>query len=218
MVSSETGKLGIIKRSRESGTPVRTRYSDVRDVLRNALRNPASERRILNDAHMRFEQQEDDPSLSDFKRDDSAKSLDVIAGFREMRNQLAGYDFVQAPKSQPYLILAGVNVPVNCDILIHREHRGAQEIGAGLFRLTQAEDEETDRAAEKRREMGAYAATLVHMQVVANLAGDRRPAHAVCWSIDVQNREVYAAPRTYAQRTTNLENACRFIAAMWDHA
>lgn len=216
MVATDTGKIGIIKRARESGTPVRTRYSDVREVLRSALCDPAAEKRILIDAHNRFEQQVQDTSLSNFRRDDSAKSLDVIDAFRRMRNQLAGHDFIRPPKSQPSLTLSGVVVPVNCDILIHRDGRGGPEIGAALFRLTQADGEETERGAEKRREMGAYAATLVHMHVAANLGRNRRPAHQICWSIDIQNLEVHVAPRTYASKAANLENACRFIAAMWD--
>ena len=140
----------------------------------------------------------------------------MLAAFREMRNQLAGYDYVAAPKSQSSLSLAGVAVPVNCDILIHRGAKESPEIGAALFRLTQPDEDETERGAEKRREMGAYAATLVQMHVATNFSGNRRPAYQICWSVDVQNREVHVAPRNFAQRATNMENACQFIGAMWD--
>jgi hypothetical protein len=66
--------------------------------------------------------------------------------------------------------------------------------------------------------MGMYAATLAHLQVQQNLAGNREPHHQLCLSIDVQCREVHIAPRTSVQRAQNLENACRFIAALWETA
>ena len=114
--------------------------------------------------------------------------------------------------------IAGVEVSVYCDLLILREFKGVDQIGALLFRLTQPEDDESEKAADKRREMGLFAATLVHMQVTQNLAGNREPTFSLCWSVDVQNGDVHIAPRTYLTRVKSIENACRFIAAMWNSA
>jgi hypothetical protein len=35
-------------------------------------------------------------------------------------------------------------------------------------------------------------------------------------SIDVQHGEVFTAPDSNTRRMNDLENACRFIAALWD--
>ena len=218
MVSSDTAKIGIIKRARESTTPVRTRYRDLRDALKTALCDPVNERRILAAAKTKLEQKSDDPALTNFVRDDASKSLDALECYSDMRNQLAGFDYLAAPKKQPVLNINGVAVSVNCDLLIHREYRGTQEIGGVLFRFTKPDEAETPSAASKRREMGAYAATLVHMHLTTNLAGNRTPAYQLCWSADIQGTEVHHAPKTYAMKTRNIENACRFIAAMWDNA
>lgn len=218
MVATDTGKIGIIRRSRESGAPIRSRYKDARTAIRSALCDPVAEKRILAATKNALEQRSEDPSQSDFARDDAEKSFEALAAFADIRNQLAGYDYAPAPKSQPKLILNGVEVSVQIDVLIHRSYRGAEQVGAALFRLTKPEDDETDKAADKRRDVGQYAATLVHMQLVRNLAGNRVPQHTLCWSVDVQNGEVHAAPRNYLTRATNLENACRFIRAMWDTA
>lgn len=135
-----------------------------------------------------------------------------------MRNQLSGYDYLPAPTKQPKLILSGVEVSVYCDVVIHRSAKGTDQIGAALFRLTKPEDDETEKAADKRKEVGQFAATLVQMHLAKNLAGDRVPVFGLCWSVDVQNGDVHAAPKNYLSRATNLENACRFIFAMWDSA
>ena len=132
-----------------------------------------------------------------------------------MQNQLGGIAFRAAPTRQAPLRMSGLEVSVNVDVLVQRNRNGAEQIGGALFRFTKA-DEETDNAAAKRRDMGLYAATLVHMQVSQNLAGNHQPHYQLCMSIDVQAEDIHYAPRSFAQRAQNLENACMFIAAMWD--
>ena len=134
-----------------------------------------------------------------------------------MQNQLGGIAFRPAPVRQPPLLLAGVEVAVNVDLLVGRNRNGEDQIGGALFRFTKA-DEETENAAAKRRDMGLYAATLVHMQVGQNLAGNHSPSFQLCMSIDVQAEDIHYAPRSFAQRAQNLENACVFIQALWERA
>jgi hypothetical protein len=180
--------------------------------------DPVHEKRIIAAARGALEQKADDASSSPYVRDDAEKSTDALDAYLEMRNQLAGYDYQPAPKSQRALNISGVEVSVYCDLLIHRTHKEEDQIGGLLFRLTVPEDDETERAAEKRREMGLYVATLVHMHVAEHLAGNRTPHYPLCWSVDVQNKQVYAAPKNVLARTTSLQNACRFIRALWDDA
>lgn len=216
MVSSETTKIGIIKRAKESTTPQRARYSEIRNALRSALCDPVEERRILAALKTKLEQKADDPAMSPYVRDDARKSLDALECYGTVRNQLAGYDYQPAPRKQRPLVIHGVTVSVNCDLIIHREYRGTEEIGGVLFRFTKPDETETSAAASKRKEMGAFAATLVHMHLTANLAGNRSPAYQLCWSADIQSCDVHHAPKSYAQKAKNIENACRFIWAIWD--
>ncbi|WP_155942497.1 hypothetical protein [Rhodomicrobium vannielii] len=216
MISSETAKIGILTDAKYSTPPKRIRYSDVRIALRSALCDPASEKRILAAARSAFEQKADDPSSSDFAQDDASKSLDVLDAFSRIRNQLAGYDYKLPSRSQPRIIVNGVEIAINCDVIIHREYRGVEEIGAMMFRFTKPDEGESDSAASKRKEMGVYAATLVHMQVAANLAGNRTPSYKLCWSADVQSGEVHVAPKNFKMKAANIENACRFITALWE--
>ena len=217
MVASETGKLGIIRRSRESVTATRIRYTAVRPPLRSFLADQNRPKSIIHTTRQMFEQRADDASLKDFAREDAKLSIDVLDAFMRMQNQLGGIDFAPAPLRQKKLELSGVAVSVNVDLLTMRTKGSEDQVGGALFRLTKADDE-TEAAATKRREIGVYAATLVQMQVRQHLAGNRKTHHAICMSIDVQCEEVIVAPRTYSQRAQNLENACRFIAAMWDKA
>lgn len=216
MVAGDVGRRGIIRRAREVSTAVVVRYTDARAGLQSALCDPVNERRIIASTRNMLDQKANDAANSAWAREDALKSLDVLDAYSVMRNQLAGNDFVAAPQRQPFLRLGGVDVSVNCDVLAHRDVRNVPSIGGALLRLTKPEDEESETARARRLDMGAYAATLVFMQVETNLAGNRQPRPDLCWSVDVQHGEVHSAPRNYRTRAANLEAACEVIAAMWD--
>ena len=217
MVAGETGKLGIIRRARDSEAAVRARYSDVRDEIRAYLCNPARTRRTLDDIRVRFEARAEDPALGNWARENARLSMDVLNSLARMENKIAGGRFVPAPKNQKPLMLSGVIVSVYLDVMMVRERNGQDEIGGVLFRMTKA-DEETEAAAAKRRDMGGFAATLAFMQVQKNQSGERVPHHQLCASFDIQCEEVHYAPRTYVSKAKALEDACRFIAALWETA
>ncbi|MER9346540.1 hypothetical protein [Mesorhizobium sp. M0227] len=216
MVSGDTGRMGIIKRAKEKRGAVALRYSDVRAAIAASMCDPIKGKQILAAAFGSFEQKASDASLSAWSREDASKSLDVMESFGKMVNLLKGFDFVPSPPKQPMLAIGGVGVSVNCDVLIHCPVKGVECIGAALFRLTKPDEDETDKAKSKRDQMGRFVATLVLMQVGANLAGNRQPLFDLCWSVDVQTGEIHKAPKNTKAMIGNMENACQFIAAMWD--
>lgn len=216
MVASETGKLGIIRRAKESGTAGRVRYSDVKDALKAGMADPVNERRILAVAGARFEQQKDDPASSPWYQEDAAKSVDVLQSYAGMRNQLAGMDYQPAPSRMPKLQINGVAVSVQLDLLIHRDARTGPQIGGLIFRMTKPDEEESEGAASTRRNMGLYVATLAHMQIAANFSTNRTPTKQLCWSVDIQAGDRHVCPNSILNRQNDLSNACMFIAALWD--
>lgn len=215
MVSSETGKIGIITEAKKVNTAMAIRYKDAREAIKAFLTDPKRDRSVIDAAIGRFEQAENDPSLSTFLRSDAACSREALEAFEGLKNQIGGFEYFPAPPSQPKLLLSGITISITLDALIKREHKGAAQIGGVLFRFTQA-DGESEAAVSKRRDMAAYAATLVHMQVSEAFSGNRTPHHAICFAMDVQCREAVPAPKSYSQRAKNMENACKFISAIWD--
>lgn len=215
MLAGNTGKLGIIKRAREKGNAAGVRYADAREAIKLALCDPSGEARRLNDAANLFRQKEKDTALSAFMRADAEKSIDVLNALSLMRNQYAGTDFRAAPIRQPKLLISGVQVSVSCDMLIHSFHKGEERIGGALLRLGIPEEDATETAKRKREDMGAYAATLVFMHIQRNLSADRKTSPNLCWSIDVQCRDIHRAPMRNAARVNELEAACTMISVLW---
>lgn len=159
-------------------------------------------------------QRAEDAAESPLRQDDAKQSIEVLHAIQRMRNQLAPFDFVAAPAEQPRLALAGVEVSVRADLLVHGTARGEQQIGAAVLRMTQ-DDAESEAARSRRRDMGLYVATLARLHTDQNLADDRVPANRLCMSIDVQHGEVFVAPNSNTRRMNDIESACRFIAALW---
>jgi len=214
MVSSDTARMGIVRRAKYPQKPPIIRYRDVRSLICEYLADPMRRVNRIVDAEQMFQQRIDDPATRDLARDDARHSIEVLHSLQGMGNQLAPYDFHAAPRDQGKLVLSGVEVSVRADLLVHGTARGVQQIGAAVLRMTM-DDTDTEAARQKRREMGLYVATMARMHVDQNIDSDRMPTNRLCLAIDVQHGEVFVAPNSNTRRTNDIENACRVIAALW---
>ncbi|MCB1431832.1 MAG: hypothetical protein KDK75_05140 [Alphaproteobacteria bacterium] len=215
MVSSDTARMGIIKRSKHPQKPPMIRYKDARPALCAFLSDPLRSVNPLTNAESMLQQRKVDMALSALARDDAAHSIDVLHAIQKMSNKLKSFDFQASPARQSKLILADVEISVYADLLVHGATKGVEQIGAAILRMTQ-DDAETEAAKAKRKEMGLYVATLARLHVDQNITTNRLPANRLCMSIDVQHGEVFQAPDSNTLRMKNLEAACQMIRVMWD--
>ena len=214
MVSSETAKIGIIRRSYEATKPPMIRYRDARRAVCTYLSDPNRNLKPIIDAEEILSERASDPSTSPLMRDDAAHSIDVLHAIQGMKNKLGPLDFYLAPHRQDKLIIEGVTVSVRADLLVHGLSKGQQQIGCAVLRMT-IDAADSEPAKQKRREMGLVVATLARMHVDQNISTNRIPANRLCMSIDIQHGEVFLAPGANARRMNDIKNACRFIKAMW---
>ena len=214
MVSSETAKLAIIKRSKYPQKSPMIRYKDARPAICAHLSDAGRSVNPLVTAETMFDQRKADMSLSPLIRDDAENSINVMHAIQSMANKLKSYDFQAAPTKQSKLVISGVQVSVYADLLVHGARKGIEEIGAAVLRMTQ-DDAETDAAKAKRKEMGLLVATLARLHVNQNFSTNRQPANRLCMSIDVQHGELFVAPDSNSLRIKNIESACQFIAMAW---
>lgn len=214
MLSSDTARLGIIRRAKFPPTAPIIRYRDARAGISSYLAGPARSLAPLTAARDLLQQRLNDTAATALARDDALHSIDAIDGAARMANQLAAFDFQPAPRQQPKLTLNGVEVSVRADLLVHGTVRDREQIGAAILRLT-VDDAATEAAAARRRDIGHYVATLARMHIDAHYATEREAANRLCMSIDIQHGEVFVAPNANTRRTNDLTNACAFISAVW---
>ncbi len=214
MVSSDTARVGIIRRAKHPQAPPIIRYRDVRPVVCNFLADDNRQVNRLVQAEEMFARRMDDDAESSLRQDDARASIEVIRSTQGMANQLAAFTFLAAPAQQDKLDLAGIEVSVRADLFVSAPLRGVQHNGVAVLRLTQ-DDADTDAARSKRRDMGLYVATLARMHIEQNFASREPISNRLCMSIDVQHGEAFQTPDANTRRRNDLENACRFISAMW---
>ena len=199
MVSSDTARMGIIRRAREPRTHTVIRYKDVRDPICSFLSDPHHNLNPLISAEAALKHRSADPAVSSMLQEDALLSIEVLDAIQRMGNRLAQYVFVAAPKRQPKLAVSGVEVSVRADLLLHASARGVEQIGAAVLRMTK-DDTATATAKEKRKQMGLYVATLTKMHVDQNIPSNRKPINKLCMSIDVQHGEIFIASAKTARR------------------
>jgi hypothetical protein len=214
MVSSDTARVSIVRRSKHPKKPPIIRYRDARAPIRSFLSDQNRRVNPLLAAEEALNQRATDPSESALSQDDARQTIEVLHAIQGMGNRLAAYDFHLAPTKQEKLALAGVIVSVYADLLVYGATRGRDQFGAAVFRLTQ-DDAATETAQAKRREMGVTVATLARRHAEENLQSNRELSNRLCMSIDVQHGDIFVAPDSITRRMNDLENACRFIAALW---
>jgi hypothetical protein len=215
MVSSDTARIGIIRRAKNPQTPPIIRYRDTRAPICAYLSDGNRRVNPLVAAEEMLRQRAEDASESALRQDDAKQSIEVLHAIQRMQNQLRAFTFAAAPNEQPRLNLADVEISVRPELLVSAASRTQEQRGAAVLRLTQ-DDADSETARTKRRDMGLYVATLVRLHVDQNLPGEQPISNRLCMSIDVQHGELFQAPDANTRRMNDVENACRFIAAMWD--
>lgn len=214
MVSSDTARLGIVRRAKHPQAPPIIRYRDVRPIVCNFL---ADDNRAVNrlvQGEEMFRQRMEDAAETVLRQDDARASVEVLGAVQRLANQLGQFTFRAAPANQSKLDLAGVEVSVRADLLVSAPIRNNDHAGVAVLRLTQ-DDAGTDAARTRRREMGLYVATLARVHIEQNLAPPHPISNRLCMSIDIQHGEVFQTPDANTRRRNDLENACRFISAIW---
>lgn len=214
MVSSDTARIGIIRRSKMPQPPPIIRYRDVRPVVCSFLADDNRSLNSLTTAEQMFQQRANDAAESALRQDDARNSIEVLHSIQAMRNRLGAFTFRSAPNDQPKLQLGGVEVSVRADLIVNAPIRGAHHYGAAVLRLTQ-DDADSDGARAKRKEMGLYVATLARLHVDQNLLPSGAVSNRLCMAIDVQHGELFQAPDANTRRMNDLDAACRMIAAIW---
>ena len=216
MVSTEAAKLKIIENAKYPEESVVLRYRRARRIVCDYLVDPLKSATHITNAEAYFRQRVNDLKLTCWQHNDAEQSIEIVHAIQGMRNELARYDFVRTPcNASRILPLAGVSVSVRLDLLVHRYSKGKDQIGAAVLKMNKY-GPTTRHSAERREDAGTYAAALVWLYVSRKLQTERTPNNKLCMSIDVRYGKAFIAPRQNSQRISNLEAACKGIAALWD--
>ena len=150
---------------------------------------------------------------------DAEASIEVIDSFQQGYNVygFGSYKFVRPPSRIPHLLIDGVDVSVNLDLLVTGRDDNHQPLVGGLImRFSKSDDSQTEAAKSRRADIARYASVLVYMQLHEHFHTRGIPETSLCFSLHVHRKELFHAPRDHLNRTNNIHAACRRISEMWD--
>lgn len=214
MVSSETTKLSIIRRNKYPSKHVTASYQDVKRCLIGYLADPVRDRTRLVDALARYEQVAADQTAQTSKVEEARLAKAVIEAFFRADNELdlRRIEFVEAPRGIGPLMLSGVKVTTNLDLLTKATVKGVEHGGGAILRLTRADDGESAR--ERRDRMGEYVAALVFLQIEDKAPLGLPTLAKICVAVDIQHGNKFEA-KAGSRRISDLKSACQMIATIW---
>lgn len=120
-----------------------------------------------------------------------------------------GVAYAAAPQGQASLEIAGVEVSIAPDLIIHATRGSTAVIGA--VKLHFPKDDEKALGPNGSQ----FVAVLINQWLAQQPASRRVPAPEFCLSIDVFRQTVHAAPRSQQRRLEKIRDGCEEIAARW---
>lgn len=113
------------------------------------------------------------------------------------------------------MVINGVRVSVQPELVFSMEHRGVTKVGAIILNTGKNENLSLARSAAKFS-VGDYLTVLLYRMLDARLKFMGVPLHTKCYAIDVFRSKVYTAPASHKTLLKHIEAACTMIALQWD--
>lgn len=114
-----------------------------------------------------------------------------------------------------HLVIEGVRVSIQPEIVVSFAHRGATKFGGVLFNFSKTPASSLENG-NGRYTAGDYAAALVFMMLGVHFGAQGGPRNGNCFAVDVYRDSIFPAPASYKTMLKNIEAACRNIARQWD--
>lgn len=150
-------------------------------------------------------------NASSFQKQDnrlSIEALEVFANSELGMKDLEHFENSRTKRGLNNLLIEGVEVSVQPDILIRGKIRNKDFVGAIKFHISKSHPLAT--------EAGEYVATLIH-EYLEKEYPQFKVKLEFCISIDVFTGEYFIAPRSYKRMKKNITAACKAIKLLWSN-
>lgn len=114
-----------------------------------------------------------------------------------------------------HLLIEGVRVSVQPEIVVSFTHRGVAKFGGVIFNFSKGDYSSLENGNSKYK-AGDYAAVLLFLMLGVRFGGEGGPRNANCFAVDVYRERIFTASASHKTMLKNLEAACRNIARQWD--
>lgn len=153
-------------------------------------------------------------NTTEFQENDTQNSIEYLNRLLESSLQdftnLQDFTISKYNGDNPKLIINGVEVSVNPDLIIRGVLRGKKVVGAIKLHFSKSQSLSSDSAKN--------VATLLHQFVEEYIMEDNEVVKLeLCYSIDAFEDILETAPKSYNRRRKNISDACTEIKLWWDN-
>lgn len=123
---------------------------------------------------------------------------------------------IQTPRRGfDHLLIEGVRVSVQPEIVVSFAHRGLTKFGGVIFNFSKGDQSSLENGNSKYK-AGDYAAVLLFLMLGVHFGSRGGPRSSNCFAVDVFRERVFTAPASHKTMLKNIEAACRNIARQWE--
>ncbi len=213
LTATPSRRTTIIREAKLPKTSQVALYRDARLAVARCLCAGPGDPDHVGLAISRLTERAADPDASAWTVDDCRRSVDALAAFARLSNELglSRYEFRTVSGTLPHLLIAGVAVSVSIAATLHRRSRGGtSQIGGLTLFLSKAKSE--DAASPERAAVSALLCLMLAEERLGHLGvADYR----LCLVLDVGGGRVFPAPKGQARRRKDMTHACAEIARAW---
>jgi hypothetical protein len=186
-------------------------YTDAEEAIMDFLASSSRNVGVLDRAAARLSAVETESRLIEWELTRRMACTEALLAFRNLAEGglFAGLSVTRAPQSQRLMQIGGVGVSVRPEILLSSTAEEPRLGGAKLF-FSKNEPLTESRAL--------YTGTILHQYLDTHQQRTGTVDYRHCLVVDVFAEKVYAAPRTYKRRRTDIEAACLEITLAWETA
>jgi len=207
ITSNATRRRRIVHEQKYPKDTVVALYRHAKKPIEKYFRNGRDPEILLEAA----EKLREDRSGTSWAIDDRWNTADALEHFSEIAEGLPsehGEVYRLGDAQPPKLLIAGVDVSIRPDFLIHFEKRGVAHTGALKLHFVKNADSALTRAGSE------YVSTMLHQWLEAH-GPEGKASHAHCICVDVFRRSTFLAPKSNARRLEDIQSMCEEIAARW---
>jgi len=149
---------------------------------------------------------------SEWKINDNQNTAEALENFIDVSDSVINedYTYLLGDTNPPKLVIAGVDISVRPDIIIHFNKRNVECIGA--IKLHFIKDEEKALTVDGAQ----YVGVMLYEWLKEFGEQGKTPQHSHCFVIDCFRKQVTTAPANYRRRLQHIETACSEILNQWD--
>jgi hypothetical protein len=216
IVATENRKIRILEEAKypDQGSAKIPQYQIATQCAARFLISPYHDLAILERGREKLIERRDDSELSPWVREEARRSLTALEKFSRSHNSLSlkKHTFEKPPVGLPPLLIEGVSINVEPEMMVVGVHKEQERIGSGFIRMAQGNDGEA--AASHRKDAYGLLAALGHIHTARHLKAQGKAHEPFSIVIDVPRADVYRASGLI-KRSERIAANCRFIRSLW---